>query len=68
MTDKTIILESRIEQLESEKGELIELLKIALLTYHETVYGEWNTDIFKSTDYTEVATALQCLKKHGIEI
>lgn len=64
MTDKTIILESKIEQLESDKSEIISYCKLLISQYNKMPDGPLgkgltNKPFFQIKDY---------LHKHGIEI
>ena len=65
MTDnKEVILQSRIEQLESEKAELIEIAReyMGLLLSYE-LHDFWN-----DCDINEGERIKELLKKHGVEI
>ena len=73
MTDnKEVILQSRIEQLEAEKAELIEMLKNTLCEICHDCTDEyaqecnWYYECGKGCDAVKKQSEL--LKKHGVEI
>ena len=72
--NKEVILQSRIEQLEAEKAELIEFIKSLTSELYEWLDNE-NTWINELDGYngkdlclSVVFKILNLLKKHGVEI